>query len=100
MLSPAWPSLWNTFSTTTTVASTMRPMAIASPPSDMRLAEMPQRFIMMKVVSGVMISVATTIRLERTSPRKMKSTTTTSRMPSISTLPTVHSAESTRSVRS
>src|SRR5256885_5700302 len=42
MLSPAWPSLWNTFSTTTTVASTMRPMAIASPPSDMRLAEMPR----------------------------------------------------------
>jgi hypothetical protein len=29
------------FSTTTTEPSTIRPMAIASPPSDIRLAEMP-----------------------------------------------------------
>ena len=41
MLWPAWPRRWKTFSTTTTVASTIRPMAMASPPSDIRLAEMP-----------------------------------------------------------
>ena len=41
MLLPAWPSRWYTFSTTTTVASTIRPIAMARPPSDIRLAEMP-----------------------------------------------------------
>ena len=97
---PSWPRRWNTFSTTTTVASTISPMAMASPPSDIRLAEMPQRFMTMKVASGVMTSVATTIRLDRTSPRNRNSTSTTSTTPSTSTRPTVHSAASTRSVRS
>ena len=36
--SPKWA---NAFSTTTTEPSTMMPMAMASPPRDMRLAEMP-----------------------------------------------------------
>ena len=35
------PSLVNAFSTTTTEPSTIRPMAIASPPSDIRLADRP-----------------------------------------------------------
>ena len=35
------PNLAKVFSTTTTEPSTMMPIAIAKPPSDMRLAEMP-----------------------------------------------------------
>ena len=44
LLSPrsaAWPRRSKAFSTTTTEPSTIRPMAIARPPSDIRLAEMP-----------------------------------------------------------
>ena len=51
-LSPvfAWrPSCRKAFSTTTTEPSTIRPMAMARPPSDIRLAEMPSLFIAMKV---------------------------------------------------
>ncbi len=90
----------NAFSTTTTEPSTIRPMAIASPPSDIRLAEMPSRFIAMKVSSGVSTSVPTTISEERMSPRNSSSTSTTSTTPSSSTLITVLSAESTSSERS
>ena len=58
------------------------------------------RFIAMKVNSGVSTNVATTIRLERTSPRKMNRITITSTMPSTSTRATVPMAALTRSVRS
>ena len=36
------PSRWNVFSTTTTDPSTMRPMAMVKPPSDIRFAEIPK----------------------------------------------------------
>jgi hypothetical protein len=49
------------FSTTTTEPSTISPMAMASPPSDIRLAESPTWFITMNVTSGVSTSVATTM---------------------------------------
>ena len=96
----ASPSLWNTFSTTTTVPSTIRPIAIARPPKDTRLADRPSRFMAMKVTSGVMTMVATTTRLERTSPRKRKRMMMMKTTPSSSTLVTIHRAESTSSVRS
>ncbi|MNS96489.1 hypothetical protein D3C72_1307890 [compost metagenome] len=75
-------------------------MAMASPPSDIRLADSPTLFITMKVISGVSTSVASTITDERTSPRNRNSTITTSTTPSSSTLVTVHSAASTSSLRS
>ena len=96
----AWPSRSNAFSTTTTEPSTIRPMAMASPPSDIRLADSPTWFITMNVSNGVSTSVASTITEERTSPRNRNSTITTSTTPSSSTLVTVHSAESTSSLRS
>jgi hypothetical protein len=66
----------------------------------MRLADKPILFMIMKVISGVRISVATTTMLERMSPRKISSTITTRITPSISTLPTIQSDASTSSVRS
>ena len=61
---------------------------------------MPKWFIAMKVISGARHSDATTIRLDRRSPRNTNSTTTTSATPSSSTFVTVQRAESTSSVRS
>ena len=78
----------------------MSPIAIANPPNDMRLAEMPKRFMAMKVTRGVMTKVATTTRLERMSPKKINNTITTRITPSIKTLPTIQSEASTNSVRS
>ena len=90
----------NAFSTTTTEPSTIRPIAIARPPSDIRFAESPIWFIARKVSSGVSTSVATTTSEERMSPRNSSSTTTTSTTPSSSTFTTVASAASTSSERS
>ena len=84
--SRASPSRLNVFSTTTTEPSTIRPIAITSPPSDIRFAEMPYWFITMKVNSGVSSSVATTIRLDRMSPRNTMRMTTTNTIASSSTL--------------
>ena len=75
-------------------------MAIAKPPSDMRLAEMPSLFIAMKVKSGVNTKVATTISDERTSPKNKNKMITTKITPSIKTFVTVHKAASTNSERS
>ncbi|MCY1308726.1 hypothetical protein D9M68_892900 [compost metagenome] len=94
------PRRSNAFSTTTTEPSTIRPIAIASPPSDIRLADSPTWFITMNVSNGVSTSVASTMTDERTSPRNRNSTITTSTTPSSSTLVTVHSAASTSSLRS
>ena len=88
------------FSTTTTEPSTIRPIAIAKPPKDIKLAEMPSWFMTINVINGVIISVQTTIRLERISPRNSTKVMTTSTMPSKSTWVTVPSAESTNSLRS
>ena len=90
----------NAFSTTTTEPSTMSPIAIASPPRLMRLADKPTAFMIKKVMSGVRIRVATTIRLERTSPKNKNKTKITSTTPSASTLETVQIAESISSDRS
>ena len=52
---------WETmFSTTTTAASTSMPMAIASPPRLIRLADMPNCCIRMKVISAASGSVSAT----------------------------------------
>jgi hypothetical protein len=50
--------------------STINPMAMANPPKGIKLAEIPNLFIAMKVRSGVKINVATTIKDERTSPEE------------------------------
>ena len=42
LLDLSCPSRWNVFSTTTTEPSTMRPIAIVRPPSDIRFAEIPK----------------------------------------------------------
>ncbi|MNN34763.1 hypothetical protein D3C81_1485830 [compost metagenome] len=94
------PKCPKAFSTTTTEPSTISPIATAKPPSDIRLAEMPNWFMTKKVSSGVSIKVATTITDERISPRKTSKMTTTSATPSSKTLATVHSAASTSSLRS
>ena len=97
---PIWPSRPKVFSTTTTAPSTIRPIAIANPPSDIRFADISSWPMTMKVNSGVKINVQTTIRLDRTSPRKTNNTMTTRMTPSSSTIATVFRAELTRSVRS
>jgi hypothetical protein len=55
------PRCEKAFSTTTTEPSTMSPMAMARPPSDIRLADSPTLFITMNVTSGVSTSVTTTM---------------------------------------
>ncbi len=66
-----------TFSTTTIDPSTTIPMAIASPPSDMRLAERSRSFMIRNVNSGVRIKVTVTISALRTLPivaKRMRAT--------------------------
>ena len=73
---------------------------MAKPPSDIKLADKPNWFIIMKVTKGVITMVATTTKLERTSPKNNNKMMMMNTMPSSSTLVTIHSAESTNSVRS
>ena len=94
------PSLAKVFSTTTTEPSTMMPIAIAKPPRDIKLAEIPYRFITKNVSSGVNKSVATTMSEERTSPKNKNSKIMTRITPSISTFATLNMAAFTRSVLS
>ena len=88
------------FSTTTTAASTSMPMAIASPPRLIRLADMPNWRIRMKVTSAASGRVSATTRAARKLPRNSTSSTTTSTMASSRARDTVPTARSTRLPRS
>jgi hypothetical protein len=62
--------------TTTTEPSTIKPIAIPRPSSDIRLAEMLRWFITAKVSNGIRIRVAITTMFDRMSPRKRNRITT------------------------
>jgi hypothetical protein len=98
--SRAWASSRKAFSTITTAPSTIIPMPMARPASDIRLADMPKRCIMMKAKSIASGSVTITTMAERNSPRNRNRITATRIEPSIRALVDVFSALSTISVRS
>ena len=75
-------------------------MAMASPPSVIKLAESPSRCITMNVIRGVTMSEAVTTTALRTWPRKKKKTKITSTIPSIKASRTVLIAAVTNSMRS
>ena len=88
------------FSTMTTDESTRMPMAIASPPKDIRLAEIPNCRMMIKEPSTVKGSTVPTVMAERRLPKNNKSTIST-RITAWAKAPsTVPTAFSTRVVRS
>ena len=99
-LSGASASWLSIFSTTTTAASTSMPMAMASPPRLIRLAERPNRRIKMKVASAESGNTSATTSAERRLPRKARSSRMTRTMASSSALATVPMARSTRLLRS
>src|ERR1041385_8491894 len=87
------------FSTITTVASTIMPMLMARPPSDMRLADNPSYHIRMKATSmqkGIAAAVMNELRKLPSSSTKMISTNSS---PSISDSTTVCTLLSTSSRR-
>ena len=84
----------------TTAPSTIMPMPIARPASDIRLAERPKRSIRKNAINMDKGSVTMTTSAERNSPRKRNSTTATRIEPSINARSAVDSALSTMSVRS
>ena len=84
------------FSTMTMVPSTIMPIAIASPPKDIRLAEMPKRRMPTNAVNTENGMARATTRLGRTPPMKNGSTSTTRPMPIKSADVTVPTAASTR----
>jgi hypothetical protein len=88
------------FSTMTTAPSTIMPMPIAKPASDIRLADSPNWPMPMKAISIASGRVTITTRAERSSPRKRNRTKATSSEPSISARVAVPTALFTRSVRS
>ena len=88
------------FSTITTAPSTIMPMPMARPASDIRLADMPTRHMQMKANSIASGKVTMTTMAERNSPRNRNRITATRIEPSISALVEVFSALSTISVRS
>ena len=96
----AWANWVWMFSTTTTAASTSMPMAIARPPSDIRLALMPNRRIMMKVNSTDSGRIKATVSAARRLPSIMINTSSTRMTASPSAFSTVHTAAVTSSVRS
>ena len=96
----AWAKWCAVFSTTTTEQSTSRPMAIARPPSDMMLAEIPVSRMTMKVDSTASGRMSETTSAARRLPRKRISRTTTSAIASSSTFCTVQTAFSISSLRS
>ena len=77
------------FSTYMMAASAIRPIAIASPPSDIRSAAMLACFMMMNVSRIEKGRVKTVISAEGKSPMKRKSTMMTSRIPSARLVATV-----------
>ena len=84
-----------TFSAITMAPSTIMPMAMATPPSVIRLAPMPSAFMAMKAnptENGIDI---TTTRLGRQPPRNRNTTMATSRPPCQSAVVTVAAAFST-----
>ena len=84
------------FSTMTIEPSTSRPMAIARPPIDIRLAEIPRTFIARKVKAMQNGIDKATTREGLTAPRKTKRTSETSTIPSIRALVTVSMHFATR----
>src|SRR5690625_5623106 len=84
------------FSTTTTEPSTTIPMAIAKPPSDMRLAEIPNHFMAINARHTEKGIDRATTRLGRQPPIKASNTIATKAMTCSSALDTVEHAASTR----
>ena len=85
------------FSTITTVASTIMPMLIAKPPSDMRFAESPAYHIRMKATSMQKGIAAAVMNELRKLPSSRTRITSTSASPSISDSTTVCTLLSTSS---
>ena len=69
------------FSITTTELSTSMPIPMASPAMDMRLREMPAKYMMTKVATTLMTMERAVSRVGRRSLRKMKRITTASSAP-------------------
>ena len=84
------------FSTTTTAASTNMPMAIANPPRLIRLADMPNAFIMIKVNSAANGRDKATVKAARQSPRNSISRMMTRTTASSNAFVTVCTARSTK----
>ena len=84
------------FSTTTTAPSTIMPMAMAIPPSDIRLAEMSKNFMARKVKPTENGIDSATTRLGLNPPINANSTSATRIMPCSSALITVLTAALTR----
>ena len=76
------------------------PSEMASPPSDITLAESPNTRMAMKVVNGATTRMTITTSALRSRPRKSTTTTVTKSPPSISARITVASAAVTSSLRS
>mmetsp|Transcript_30101 Transcript_30101/g.54779 ORF Transcript_30101/g.54779 Transcript_30101/m.54779 type:complete len:279 (+) Transcript_30101:1250-2086(+) len=96
----AWARSRKAFSTMTTAPSTIIPVPIANPASDIRLAERPNWFISRKAMSMASGRVTMTTTAERTSPRNRNRTIATSTEPSTRALSAVFNALATISVRS
>ena len=90
----------NAFSTMTTAPSTIMPMPIARPASDIRLADRPAWPIPMKAISIANGNVMTTTTAERRSPRNRNRMIATRIEPSTKARVAVPTALFTRSVRS
>ena len=89
----------NAFSVITTAPSTIMPMPMASPASDIRLADSPACSLKMKAISIASGKAVITTMAERNSPRNRNSTTATRMAPSIKAISAVDTASSTKSVR-
>ena len=98
--SPHSDMMRNAFSVITTAPSTIMPMPMAKPASDIRLADRPASPMKMKAMSMAIGSAAITTMAERNSPRNKNRTIATRMEPSISARSAVLTASSTSSVRS
>ncbi len=85
------------FSTITTVASTIMPMLMARPPSDVRFADRPEYHISMNATSMQKGMAAAVISEPRNSPSSSTRINSTNASPSISDLTTVRMLLSTSS---
>ena len=88
------------FSTITIAASTMAPMAIAMPPSDMMLALRPCRYMTMMAISTASGRVSTATSAERRCSRKRAQTRATTAISSSSFSCSVSIERSINDVRS
>ena len=88
------------FSTITIAASTMAPIAIAMPPSDMMFALMPCRYITMTASSTARGRVSTVTSADRTCSRKTAQTSATIAISSSSFRRSVSIERSISTVRS